>query len=122
MNEKNRNAQDIIEKIRALLDELSSSAFTDAKNRTLHTLTDQSPQKISYSGATGGVKMLLAEGFFREPKALPEVVSHLHQEGFNYSRQVISVALLRFVRSRRLLRRPTENQKGREKWVYAERK
>ncbi len=114
MNKK-RNWVQIIKEIKILLDELSIMHGSSQRKSSLINVE-------KYSGPSGGVRLLIKEGFFNKPQNLPGIVNCLHQEGFNYSRQVISTALLRLVRSRFILRRLNGNKKGKEKWIYAERK
>jgi len=110
---KERDRDQIIKEINDLLDELSSVSSKRKIGRK---------KAESYSGPSGGVRLLIKEGIFSKPQTLPGIVKRLHQEGFNYSRQVISTALLRLVRGRSLTRRPNEDKQGKEKWIYAERK
>lgn len=110
----NKNLKDIVQSIGNLLEELSA-ALDLPGNKELNTTKTVD----DFSGPSGGVRMLLAADFFKEPKPLPDVVKRLHQEGFNYRRQVISTALLRSVRNRILVRRPGD---GGKQWVYSERK
>lgn len=122
MERKNLDPKQIILEINRLLAELSSAVGAKKKTKSNSIgLQDRNSTRL-HVGPSGGLKMLITENFFREPKSLPETVRRLHQEGFNYSRQVISVALLRLVRSRVLSRREAEGRQGKEKWVYAERK
>lgn len=117
---KQRNVSEIILEIRHLLDELASIS----EGRVLpirQQVYSNSVNKKKPSGPSGGIKLLLSEGFFDEPKTLPEVVARLRQDGFNYVVQVISTALVRMVRAREMVRLPA-NGAGKEKWVYAARK
>ena len=113
---KNRKAIQIIGEIHQLLDELTRHISSDALSR--HGLM----RKDRYSGASGGIKMLFEEGFFKETKWLPEVITKLKQEGFNYPHNTVSMALLRSVRQRFLVRLIAEGRKSKEKWVYVIRK
>jgi len=115
MKYKNRTPKEIINEIKMLLEQLSFSIGKEAN-------TAKELRPVKKSGPSGGIRMLIASNFFREPKTLPEIVKYLYQEGFHYSRQVISVALLRLVRNRTLIRREAESSQGKEKWIYAERK
>lgn len=112
-----RNPSEIIRDMQSLLNELSVSV----NGSTLPSTRRDVSKPVTFSGPSGGIRLLLREGFFKEPKTLPDVCARLRQEGFNYSNQVVSVALLRLVRDRTMVRIPASGE-GKEKWVYAERK
>jgi|SRR3989344_8422238 len=115
-----RDPVEIIRDINILLGELAvSRGSTPMKGPHKH------PRKQDdgdYSGPSGGLKLLINEGFFRDSKPLPEVIAQLHQEGFKYPLPPIAVALLRLVRKRVLVRLPSKNQSGKKVWAYVERK
>ncbi len=114
---KNRSATQIIRELQILLKELESYLLVETQGGK-HLPT----KKPHYSGASGGVRLLFEEGYFNEARSFPEVTAQLRQEGFNYSRNTISMALLRAVRSRLLVRLHAEGREGRKKWVYIIRK
>ncbi len=116
---KNKKGADIIATIHALLDELEEHIVVDSSAGG-HVLTKKAG--LSYSGASGGIRMLIRDGYFKEMRSLPEVILRLRQEGFNYPRNTISMTLLRAVRQRILVRIYKGNGKSREKWVYVIRK
>ena len=112
---------EVIKDINILLEELVSSPKSDS----IKTPQDKLPKKQSdtdYSGPSGGLRLLIDVGFFKDSKSLPEVIDRLHQEGFKYPLAPIAVALLRLVRKRVLVRLPSKNQNGKKIWVYVERK
>ena len=117
MKDKPRNPVDIISQIQGLLSDLSISLGSTPPN----TPVLSTRQTENFSGPSGGIRLLVREEFFVTPKTRVEVVERLRQEGFNYPPSVISVALLRQVRSRELVRLPSSG-KGKEKWAFAERK
>lgn len=121
---KKRTPNEIVNDIAILLDELSSMLGGSARGDKRSSSVKVSAKKDgkNYSGASGGIKMLIVNGFFQKPKLLSEVITRLRQEGFNYRRPVIAMALLRAVRNRSLTRLEVENPKNQEKWSYAERK
>lgn len=123
-NDPNRTAADIVREIKGLLDQLVSITPSSGHtvSRRIATSAHDVVSRKGYSGPLGGIRLLLEEGFFKERKTVAEVAKRLHQEGFNYRRQVVSVTLLRLVRNRTLVRLESENPVGKEKWVYAERK
>jgi hypothetical protein len=116
---KKRIPTEIIQEINSLLSELANSLGGEIVRSASSPLSIK--KTSTFSGPSGGIKLLLGENFFKEPKTLPEVCARLRQEGFNYSRQAVSVALLRLVRDRTMVRIPATGD-GKEKWVYAERK
>ncbi|OGD40459.1 hypothetical protein A3I30_00045 [Candidatus Azambacteria bacterium RIFCSPLOWO2_02_FULL_44_14] len=71
------------------------------------------------SGATGGLRILVGEGYFNDPKQLPEIIERLKQGGRHYSNATISMGLLNLVRERILTR---FRDGGDKKWKYAIRK
>jgi len=121
---KIRTPKVILAEIEVLLNELSLEIGREATkpNYQEHHQEVSGTTKESYFGATGGIRFLISENFFKEPKSLVEVVNRLHQEGFTYRREVISTALLRFVRSRELTRLPSLRKNAKEKWNYVERR
>lgn len=124
MKQKKRTPNEIITDMSTLLKELSSIFEGSARNGRRSSLVEASTKnkEKKYSGVAGGIKMLIADNFFQNPKSLSEVIARLREEGFNYRRPVIAMALLRAVRNRSLTRLEAENRKGKEKWIYAKRK
>jgi len=117
---KHRDISEIVDDLQILLNELAT--IENAPAGTREKTAPKTKQTFSAKGPSGGVKMLLHEGFFSEPKTLPEVVARLRQEGFHYVNQVVSTAMIRLVRSREMVRLPADGGSGKEKWAYAERK
>ena len=71
-----------------------------------------------YRGATGGIRLLIHEGFFSNKRAFQEIRAKLTSKGYHYSRQAIQSALSGLVtRERSLI---VLEEKGRK--VYAKRK
>lgn len=123
---KQRTSKNILEEIQRLLDELTPLIGAQNIEFDPH---GRHPQKMvaaknNYSGSIGGIRFIINEGFFKELRSLAEIVSRLHQEGFNYRKQVIATSLLRLVRNRELTRLPITNSNGGRigKWNYAERR
>jgi alkanesulfonate monooxygenase SsuD/methylene tetrahydromethanopterin reductase-like flavin-dependent oxidoreductase (luciferase family) len=71
------------------------------------------------TGATGGLRILVDEGYFGSPKQLAEIIERLKQEGRHYSDATISMGLLNLVKERVLMR---FRDKGDKKWKYIIRK
>ena len=117
MKTNHKSPAQLIAQINVLLAELEASlGAAPSKSAPITSTTTE-----RFTGASGGIKLLLKEGFFATPKTLVEVIKRLSQEGFNYTATVVSVALLRQVRSRSLVRLPSTGA-GKEKWAYAIRK
>ena len=117
-----RNSQEIIKEINALLQELLATPSKRGRSKQESSNNKASKSQESYSGPSGGLRLLIKEGFFKAPKMLSEVTNRLHQDGFRYPTKTISVYLLRLVRSRVLVRLPAKNRKKNEMWAYSERK
>lgn len=115
MKRSQRSPQEIKAEINTLLNELVAVTSGEPQRKR----PDVKEEK--FIGPAGGIKLLSKDGFFSSPKTQPEVAKRLQQEGYNYPSAAISVALLRAVRSRTLVRLP-EKGAGPEKWAYAERK
>jgi len=113
-----RKSAEIIYDMQSLLNELSVSINIKTP---IHKKNEALSSPATFSGPSGGIRLLLREGFCKEPKTLTDICAQLRQEGFNYSNQVISVALLRLVRDRTMVRIPATGE-GKKKWIYAERK
>lgn len=50
-------------------------------------------KKERYSGATGGVRLLISKNFFNEKRKLGEVWDALTKNGYHWSRQAVDMAL-----------------------------
>lgn len=55
----------------------------------------QKPTPTVFAGATGGVRLLLSKGFFKQKKPLAEVRVMLAKNGYHYSAQAVQMALSR---------------------------
>lgn len=71
-----------------------------------------------FDGATGGIRLLIEEGFFDEPKLISEVRERLKAEGYHYGDSTIAMGLVALVKQRSLVRFKQEGQH----WGYAVRK
>lgn len=77
------------------------------------------PAKVSYTGLAGGLRMLIDNGFFSEPKTIDEIIAELNREGYyNTHAGVSSTLSMTFVKSQKTL---TRLKKG-SKWAYVKRK
>lgn len=116
---KNRPISSILADLKGLVEELEALSATRPHPATPATAV---PDSQSYSGPTGGIKMLLDQDFFKQPKTLGTVLAELRKEGYNYRKEVVSTSLIRLVRQRTLTRIPLQDGESREKWQYSERK
>lgn len=117
-----KDPKKLVENIIAQLLELAELAGTEVKIKS--TKTHKIPHNVreikkDTSGATGGLRILVSEGYFDEPKQLPAIVERLKQEGRHYSNATVSMGLLNLVRERVLIR---FRDKGDKKWKYVIRK
>ncbi len=113
---KQRTPEMIMREIRNLLGELGSVIGNSPKGKILQGNTTQSLDP-RHSGAVGGIRLLCTEGFLVEPRTVSQVDQELRKSGYIYRREVISVALLRFVRQGILTRLPEDGT-----WKYVLRK
>lgn len=108
-------AENIISQILELA-ELAGANIKIKPNKTPHSIKEA---KKDTSGATGGLRILVDEGYFDEPRQLTVIIERLKQEGRHYSNATISMGLLNLVRERILMR---FRDKGDKKWKYIIRK
>ncbi|MDD4902146.1 MAG: hypothetical protein PHE24_03340 [Patescibacteria group bacterium] len=115
-----KDPKELAENIIALVMELAELAAGGNGKviaiKTKHSLKGNGKET---SGATGGLRVLIDEGYFDTPKQLPEIIERLKQEGRHYSNATISMGLLNLVRERVLTR---FRDKGDKKWKYVIRK
>ncbi len=77
------------------------------------------PAKVSYTGLAGGLRLLLDNGFFNEPKTIDKITDELNREGYyNTPAGVSSTLSMTFVKSQKTLTRIKEGSK----WAYVRRK
>lgn len=75
--------------------------------------------KENFSGLAGGIRFLIKNGFFNEPKALKEVSEELKREGYHRSTSgVASTLSVTFTANQKLLTRIKDNKN----WKYVLRK
>jgi len=59
----------------------------------------------NYSGLSGGIELLIDDGFFDTPKSTREIQGELKREGYHYSFTSVSKMLsIDFIQKRRVLR------------------
>ncbi len=95
-------------------------------HESVHALTklprdDERPTKRmdgKESGTAGRIMSLSPDGFFAQPRSLPEIQEALSQRGWHYPQQNLSTPLGRMVRSR-ALRRTRISEGGKTLWKYS---
>jgi predicted nucleic acid-binding protein len=107
--------KEIINQIRILLNELEGT------NSDTQLISDKEIKNTAkkLTGCIGAIQDLIEENFFDEQKAIFQVVDKLKEEGQPYSRELVSMNLLNFIKPpRKVLRRIKEDGK----WKYIIRK
>ena len=73
----------------------------------------------NFKGLTGGIELLISQGFFTTPKAVKEITAELKREGYFHQRQAVDKILrISFVLKKKILKR-IEDKKI---WHYVLRK
>lgn len=114
-----KDPKQLAENIIALVSELAELAGGKIETRLVRTQHSPRGNRKNMSGAIGGLRILIDEGYFGNSKQLPEIIERLKQEGRHYSNATISMGLLNLVRERILIR---FHDKGDKKWKYIIRK
>ncbi len=70
------------------------------------------------AGPRGRILSLVTDGFFAQPRSLPEIQEALAQRGWHYPQQNLGTPLTRLVRDRSL-RRLRANDGARKLWKYS---
>ncbi len=103
-----------IKQIILRLEKLERAVFAQVKTKSGKSKVD--PKK--YKGATGGIRLLVAEGFFDKKRSFTEICKALEGKGYHYSKQAAQTPLNRLSSKEKLLVALTE--KGKK--LYAKRK
>lgn len=114
-----KNPKQLAENIITLVLELAELAGGKIETRPARVPRSPRESRKDTSGATGGLRVLIDEGYFDSPRQLPEIIERLKQEGRHYSSAAISMGLLNLVKERVLIR---FRDKGDKKWKYVIRK
>lgn len=77
----------------------------------------QNDGEENFSGLTGGIKLLVKEGFFKEGKTQGEIFGELKRQGYHYPKTSLPITLKGFIQ-KRILTRLGENGQ----YQYIERK
>ena len=80
----------ILKNILSRLDKLERVVFT---TKSLKPRKNREKSSEDYKGATGGIRLLITEGFFDNKRLFKEVRSKLTQKGYYYSRQAVQSGL-----------------------------
>ena len=109
MNEEHiQKIEDIDERLKKIEDMFLS------KNASEH-----SKVKDNFTGLSGGIRFLIKNGFFNEPKTLKEVIEELKREGYHRSMSgVASTLSVTFTANQKILTRIKEGTN----WKYVIRK
>lgn len=114
-----KDPKQLAENIIALVSELAELVGGKIETRPVRAPRSPRESRKDTSGATGGLRVLVDEGYFDSPRQLPEIIERLKQEGRHYSSAAISMGLLNLVKERALMRFREKNDK---KWKYVIRK
>lgn len=71
----------------------------------------QGKSSKDYAGLSGGIRLLIDNGFFKKLRELKEIVAELKRENYHYAKAAISRALARdFVKKAKILTRIKEGK------------
>jgi hypothetical protein len=105
-----KTIQDLI----ARIEKLERAVFGQGKEKTkAKNIKDR-----HFSGATGGLRLLISTGFFDRKRAFSEIEAELLKHGYNYSKQAVQTPLNRLSKTGG----PLVGFKEKGKKVYAKRK
>ena len=106
------DVQETLDELAARVEKLEQAVFPENGDKPV-------TQKENYEGLARGIRMLMANGFFDQPKSIAEIIAELNREGYyNTHAGVASTLLLTFVGKQKSL---TRIQKS-GKWAYVKRK
>lgn len=95
------------------VEKLEGAVFGDGRK-----FKKRSQQVADHSGATGGVRLLVEEGFFDQRRNFAEISRELEKRGYHYSRQAIQMPLTRLSK----VGGPLVSLTGKGRNAYAKRK
>jgi len=100
-----------MEEFNARLTKVEQAVFGSQKRTKLKV--------ASYKGLAGGVRLLMDNAFFDQPKAIEDIITELKREGYyNTYAGVASTLSTTFVKSQKVLTRIKQDGK----WTYVKRK
>ena len=99
-----KSADELVSKIIKLVNELGelSGGKTFIPSKIGNKIVKQ--KQNDYSGTIGGLRMLIDDGFFENPKNFIDIQTKLTEEGRYNSKPSISMGLLNLVKKRTLSR------------------
>lgn len=86
---KNVDLQDLLRRVEAL----ERAVLPAAKVKKAESSSYAGPD--DFEGATGGVRFLVAEGFFDSRRSFAEVEKAMKDNGYHYSKQAVQMPLTR---------------------------
>lgn len=89
-----------------------------SRKKSIRKDVSENDDDDNFSGATGGVRLLISKGFFKQRRQFGEIKSTLQADGYLYSKQAFQNAVARMAKVGGPL---TAIKQGKNK-VYAERK
>jgi len=93
-------------KIEKRLQKIEKAVFTKPR-----VSKKQDKSSDGYDGLSGGIRLLIHNGFFKKPKELKEIFAELKRENYHYSKASISKILARdFVKKAKTLTRIKEGK------------
>jgi hypothetical protein len=95
------------------VEKLEGVVFGEAKR-----FKPETRRPADHSGATGGVRLLVEEGFFDSRRTFTEISAELEKRGYHYSRQAIQMPLTRLSK----IGGPLVSLRGKGRNAYAKRK
>ena len=82
---KDINLEDLLRRVEAL----ERAVLGTAKAKKANVSAE------NFDGATGGVRFLIAKGFFNSRRSFAEVEKAMQENGYHYSRQAVQMPLTR---------------------------
>jgi len=95
------------------VEKLEKAVFSEPRAKTISRKAEE-----DYSGATGGIRLLADEGFFKSKRSLGEIKNELAKRNYHYSLQAVQMGLNRLSKAFGIL--VAFKERGRK--VYAQRK
>jgi hypothetical protein len=90
MEKETANYEDLVGRIVAL-----ERAVFGGGTKPTAKLVESKKSKDDFSGATGGLRLILSKGFFDSRRKFSEIEAELKKQGYHYSKQAIQTPLNR---------------------------
>jgi hypothetical protein len=104
--------------LQTILASLLKRAYTEEHNPNAEALKPPQNATRTEAGPRGRILSLAGDGFFAEPRSLPEIQEALAQRGWHYPQQNLGTPLTRLVRDHSL-RRLRGNEGTKKLWKYS---